>query len=104
MDNENKYSIQDLDEYILQGEPERREKAIAWQTAIGLQAVDGLTVSDYLIELAIKNIKGELTSQDVNRMINEHYAAKHKKYNTYTRVNHVANPIAAPKGSPIYIN
>ena len=56
MDNENKYSIQDLDEYIRQGEPERREKAIAWQTAIGLQAVDGLTVSDYLIELAIKNI------------------------------------------------
>ena len=56
MYNENKYSIQDLDEYICQGEPERREKAIAWQTAIGLQAVDGLTVSDYLIELAIKNI------------------------------------------------
>lgn len=101
MDNENKYSIQDLDEYIRQGEPERREKAIAWQTAIGLQAVDGLTVSDYLIELAIKNIKGELTSQDVNRMINEHYAAKHKEYSTYTRVNHVADPIAAKKGRPI---
>ena len=56
MDNENKYRIQDLDEHICQGESERREKAIAWKTAIGLQAVDGLTVSDYLIELAIKNV------------------------------------------------
>ncbi len=100
MDNENKYSIQDLDEYIRQGEPERREKAIAWQTAIGLQAVDGLTVSDYLIELAIKNIKGELTSQEVDRLINQHYAAK-KEYSTYTRINHVADPIAAKKGRPI---
>lgn len=101
MDNENKYSIQDLDEYIRQGEPDRREKAIAWQTAIGLQAVDGLTVSDYLIELAIKNMKGELTSQEVSRLIDEHYAAKRVEYSTYTRVDHLPDPIAAKKGRPI---
>jgi len=43
-----------FDEYIRQGEPQQREKGYAWQTAIGLQAVDGLKPSDYLIETARK--------------------------------------------------
>ena len=34
-------------EYIRQGEPDRAEKSAAWQTAIGLQAVDGLKTSPY---------------------------------------------------------
>ena len=38
----------DFDEYIRQGEPDKKEKAAIWQTAIGLQAVDGLKTSDYL--------------------------------------------------------
>ena len=42
----------DLDEYIRQGEPDRSEKSAAWQTAIGLQDVDGLRTSDYLLETA----------------------------------------------------
>ena len=46
MGSENKYNIQDLDEYIRQGEPGQRERAIAWQTALGLQAVDGLKTDD----------------------------------------------------------
>lgn len=37
-----------FDEYIGQGEPSQKEKALNWETAIGLQAVDGLRVSDYL--------------------------------------------------------
>ena len=36
----------DLDEYIRQGEPSQKEKASIWQTAIGLQAVDGLHTSE----------------------------------------------------------
>ena len=48
-----------FDEYIRQGEPAQRERAEAWRVAIGLQAVDGLKVSDYLLELARKNIEGE---------------------------------------------
>ena len=47
-----KTQILDFDEYIRQGEPEKRAKAYIWQTAIGLQAVDGLTTSDYLNETA----------------------------------------------------
>ena len=39
----------ELEEYIRQGEPDRAEKSGAWQTAIGLQAVDGLNTSAYLL-------------------------------------------------------
>ena len=42
----------DFDEYIRQEEPHKREKGYAWQTAIGLQAVDGLKPSKYLYETA----------------------------------------------------
>ena len=46
MNEENKYSPSDFDEYIRQGEPDTQQKAYNWQTAIGLQAVDGLRTSD----------------------------------------------------------
>ena len=46
----------DFDEYIRQGEPDKREKATLWRTAIGLQAVDGLKTSEYLKETALKPV------------------------------------------------
>ncbi len=49
----------DFDEYIRQSEPDKQQKGYIWQTAIGLQDVDGLKPSDYLIETAKKNIDGE---------------------------------------------
>ena len=45
-----------FDEYIRQGEPQKRERAEAWRVAIGLQAVDGLKTSDYLQETACSRI------------------------------------------------
>ena len=48
-------------EYLIQSEPSKREKGYAWQTAIGLQEVDGLTPSQYLINTALRNIEGEIT-------------------------------------------
>ena len=60
MDNEKDY-IASFDEYIRQGEPSKRESAANWQTAIGLQAVDGLQPSTYLLEVAGRNIEGEIT-------------------------------------------
>ncbi len=42
-----------FEEYIRQGEPGKKEKSIIWQTAIGLQQVDGLKPSEYLIQTAI---------------------------------------------------
>lgn len=50
----------DLEEYIRQGEPGRAEKSAVWQTAIGLQDVDGLKTSDYLIETAKDHIEGKI--------------------------------------------
>ena len=47
---ENKYIVQDLDEYIRQGEPQKRERSEAWKVAIGLQQVDRLQTSEYLLE------------------------------------------------------
>jgi len=54
-----------FDEYIRQGEPAQRERAEAWNTAIGLQVVDGLKVSDYLRATAKKNIEGEISIDEV---------------------------------------
>lgn len=65
-----------FDEYIQQGEPERKEKAQAWQTAIGLQDVDGLKVSSYLIESARKHIEGEMSIDEVRRDLKEYYETK----------------------------
>lgn len=53
-----------LEEYLRLTEPGRREKAYAWKTAIGLQQVDGLTPSDYLIKTACRNIEGEITLEE----------------------------------------
>ena len=47
----------ELEEYIKQGEPDRAEKSEAWQTAIGLQAVDGLNTSAYLLDTAKDHIE-----------------------------------------------
>ena len=50
----------DLDEYIRQGEPAKTEKSNAWKTAIGLQDVDGLKTSDYLLQTAREHIEGKI--------------------------------------------
>ena len=68
-----------FDEYIRQGKPSQKEKALNWETAIGLQAVDGLRVSDYLRETAQKHIEGEISSDDVKRRIREYYQTKTKR-------------------------
>lgn len=65
-----------FDEYIRQGEPAQREAAYAWSTAIGLQAVDGLKTSDYLNDLARKNIEGKISINEVERLLNSYYQSK----------------------------
>lgn len=62
-----------FEEYIRQTEPEKREKGYVWQTAIGLQAVDGLTTSKYLIETAIQNIEGEITIEQAQYLLDSYY-------------------------------
>lgn len=74
--NKDRKTITDFDEYIRQGEPEKREKAYIWQTAIGLQAVDGLTTSDYLNETAKRHIEGEIDIDEVRELIKTYYRSK----------------------------
>ena len=69
----------DFEEYIRQGEPDKKAKAAIWRTAIGLQAVDGLTTSDYLKETARKHIEGEITIDEVRRLIKTYYESKAKR-------------------------
>ena len=62
-----------LDEYILQGEPDRSEKSAAWQAAIGLQDVDGLRTSDYLLETAKEHIEGKIDIATAQKRIYSYY-------------------------------
>ncbi len=68
--------IMDFEEYIRQGEPSRAERAQAWRTAIGLQDVDGLKPSAYLIDTAREHIEGEITLQDVRQRIESYYESR----------------------------
>ena len=65
--------MSNFDEYIKQGEPNKAEKAKVWKTAIGLQQVDGLKPSEYLIALAKLHIEGEITIKEVNKRIDSYY-------------------------------
>ena len=60
-------------EYLIQSEPSKRDKGYAWHTAIGLQAVDGLKPSDYLVNTAIQNIEGEITLDEAQKLMDTYY-------------------------------
>ncbi len=62
-----------FEEYVRATEPDKVEKGYAWSTAIGLQAVDGLTPSRYLVETAIQNIEGEITIKEAQQRIHNYY-------------------------------
>lgn len=70
----NKYS--EFDEYLRQDEPHKRERAEAWEIAIGLQAVDGLTPSKYLVETARRHIEGDISIDEVKELIESYYRTK----------------------------
>ena len=65
--------MENFDEYLRQGEPNKAEKAKVWKTAIGLQQVDGLKPSEYLIETAKQNIEGVITLDEVQKRIDTYY-------------------------------
>ena len=67
----------DFDSYILQSEPAKQENGKLWQTAIGLQQVDGLTPSKYLYETAKRNIDGEITIEEAKQLIDSYYETRH---------------------------
>ena len=60
-------------EYLRESEPDKAHKGYAWSTAIGLQAVDGLKPSKYLIDTAIQNIEGKITMKEAQSLIDSYY-------------------------------
>ena len=65
----------DFEAYERVAEPHKRERASAWRTAIGLQDVDGLRVSEYLKETAVKHIEGDITIDEVREQLRSYYVA-----------------------------
>lgn len=74
--NNKRMEKHDFEEYIRQVEPSAKESADAWKTAIGLQEVDGLKPSSYLLETARKNIKGDITIDKVRQLLDSYYRNK----------------------------
>ena len=66
----------DFDEYIRHAEPSKQETSSAWSTAIGLQQVDGLVPSKYLFDTARRNIEGDITIDEVQKLIDSYYESK----------------------------
>ena len=66
----------DFDSYIRAGEPSKKEKSLAWATAIGLQQVDGLTPSQYLYETARRNIEGEISIEEARTLVDSYYESR----------------------------
>ena len=60
-------------EYLRESEPDKAHKGYAWSTAIGLQAVDGLKPSKYLIDTCIQNIEGKITMKEAQSLIDSYY-------------------------------
>jgi len=106
-DKNDKELYLNFDEYIRQGEPQKKERAEAWRVAIGLQAVDGLKVSSYLQKLARRNIEGEISMEEVDKLLDECYEEKHRirdtwrEYDTYTKIDVHPDPEGSKRGRPI---
>ena len=78
-EQENAVTRDPFEEYRREADPSKREKRYAWSTAIGLQKVDGLKTSEYLIKTAVKNIEGEITISEAQELIESYYRTDRKK-------------------------
>lgn len=65
--------IDPFKEYLKETEPDKAGKGYVWNTAIGLQAVDGLKPSEYLIDTAVQNIEGKITIKEAQKLIDNYY-------------------------------
>ena len=84
----------ELSEYIKQGEPNKSEKAKTWETAIGLQDVDGLKPSKYLIDTAKEHIEGKIDIDEANKKIDEYYKISVNRKNEEIENSEEADKVA----------
>lgn len=66
----------EFEQYLTSGEPGVEERARNWSIAIGLQDVDGLKPSEFLLEQAKANIEGRISSAEVGRRLEKYYSQK----------------------------
>lgn len=92
MDKKKDWNLE-LSEYIKQGEPNRVEKTKTWETAIGLQDVDGLKPSKYLIKTAKEHIEGTIDIEEVKTRIDEYYEIQGSRKN-FEKENEEADKVA----------
>ena len=92
---EDKIYIQGLDEYIRQGEPQEQERGRAWQTAIGLQEVDGLKTSSYLLETARRHIEGVITIGEAKQLIDSYYKSQSGRHEIESERTEEADKVSA---------
>ena len=69
-------TMDDFEQYRRPDEPQKQEKSYAWQTAIGLQAVDALKPSEYLIQTAHQHIDGDITIREAQQRIESYYRSR----------------------------
>ncbi len=87
--------MSDFDEYIIGGNPSQREKSYAWKTAIGLQDVDGLKPSEYLVQTAKKNIEGDITIEEAKQLIDSYYRSAANRHNVENDRTEEADKVSA---------
>ena len=73
-----------FEEYFRISEPDKADKVYAWQTAVGLQDVDKLSPSEYLLKTARENIEGEISIEEAKKRIESYYeeSSHHRKERT----------------------
>ena len=72
-----------FEEYKNHPDPIVRERVNNWTIAIGLQRVDGLNASDFLIQVARQEIEGRITMNEAQTLIDEHYAQTNSNRSSY---------------------
>ena len=72
-----------FEEYKNHPDPIVRERANNWAIAIGLQRVDGLNVSEFLIQVASQEIERRITMNEAQAIIDEHYAQTNSNRSSY---------------------
>lgn len=95
MNNPTIHSMPNLEEYIRQGEPMQRERGQIWQTAIGLQQVDGLNTSAYLLQTAKQHIEGDITLQKAKELIDSYYQSQQVRQNSESKATEEADKVSA---------
>lgn len=73
MNNKKKDILRQFEHYLHHEDSSKRKRALTWATAIGLQRVDGLNVSEYLLSVACRNIEGEISTEEARQLIDSHY-------------------------------